>query len=55
MDGLNLTLIKSLKLAVPPIELQHQFVEIMNRILDLDEQLECVEHTTLSLSQELLS
>lgn len=55
MDGLNLTLIKSLKLAVPPIKLQHQFVEIMNRILDLDEQIECAENTTLSLTQELLT
>ena len=55
MDGLNLTLIKSLKLAIPPIGLQHQFVEIMNHILNLDEQIELAENTSLSLTQELIA
>ena len=54
MDGLNLTLIKSLNMCIPPIELQRQFVEIMNRILDLDEQIEYANNTTLSLTQELI-
>lgn len=55
MDGLNLTLIRSLKLPIPPFELQHQFVEIMNHILKLGEQIELAENTLLSLTQEMLT
>ena len=54
MDGLNLTLIKSLKLAIPPIELQHLFVEIMNRILDLDEQIEEVEVMSFPVGESIV-
>ena len=55
MDGLNLTLIKSLKIAVPPIALQNQFVKIMSHILGLGEQIEYAGKTSQSLTQELIT
>ena len=30
MDGLNLTIVKDLKIPLPPIELQNQFEDVIN-------------------------
>ena len=55
MDGLNLTLIKSLKLAIPPIELQLKFVKVMNAISNFGEINKFADDASLSLAQEMLT
>ena len=55
MDGLNLTLIKSLKLAIPPIELQLKFVKVMNTISNFGEINKFADDASLSLAQEMLT
>lgn len=53
MDGLNLTIIKGLQLALPPLELQIQFIEILmqsnsiqnelaEKVIQLNEKLKCI-------------